>query len=174
MPFESLRKKVLQGSNIEAVLRTSAAEICEAFGADRITIYRVIDNGATLSAVVQTGLESYDAVKVSLQGKRSVAGQVGALKKAVNITNAYDDNELAPLELRRKMFVAVDERTGYRTTQVLAAPILSNGGKLLGVVELLNRLDKKRFPESCEDDLADLCATLAPAFSLLAKQQAPA
>ena len=174
MPFESLQKHVLQGSNIEAVLRDSAAEICEVFGADRITIYRVIDKGATLSAIVQTGLESYDAVRVSLDGKRSVAGQVGALKKAVNITNAYDDNELAPLELQRKMFVAVDERTGYRTTQVLAAPILSNGGKLLGVVELFNRLDNERFPESCEDDLADLCATLAPAFSLLAKQHSPA
>jgi GAF domain-containing protein len=174
MPFESLQKKVLQGSDIGAVLRASAAEICEVFGADRITIYRVIDNGATLSALVQTGLESYDPVKVSLHGKRSVAGQVGALKKAVNITNAYDDDELAPLELQRKMFVAVDERTGYRTTQVLAAPIVSTGGRLLGVVELLNRVDNERFPDSCTDELEALCAILAPAFSLLAKQHSPA
>jgi hypothetical protein len=48
--------------------------------------------------------------------------------------------------MAHKMFKAVDERTGFRTTQVLAAPVLSAGNKLLGVVELLNRIDGRRFP----------------------------
>jgi GAF domain-containing protein len=73
--------------------------------------------------------------------------------------------------MQHKMFKAVDERTGFRTTQVLAAPILSPGNKLLGVVELLNRLDGRRFPSSCEAELKALCAVLAASFE---KQKAPA
>jgi GAF domain-containing protein len=92
-------------------------------------------------------------VKVRIDSGRSVAGYVGATKKPLNIRDAYDDAELAPLQMQHKMFKAVDERTGFRTTQVLAAPVLSSDGKLLGVVEFLNRLDGRRFPATCEAEL---------------------
>ena len=164
MELDGLKARITKGVELEDLLRDSAAELCEALRAERITVYRVVEDGAALLAIVQTGLESFGAVKVRIDSKRSVVGYVGARRTLVNIANAYDDKELAPLELERKMFMAVDERTGFRTREVLAAPVLSAGGELLGAVELLNCVDRQRFPKQCEDDLLALCATLVPAF----------
>ena len=117
-------------------------------------------------AAVQLGLESFGAVKVRVDSNRSVAGFVGAERKLVNIADAYDEKELAPLAMKQRMFRAVDERTGYKTRQVLAAPVVSaSNGKLLGVVELFNRADKQRFPATSEDGIVALCAFLATVFA---------
>jgi GAF domain-containing protein len=164
MDFDWLQTRLAQASDIEKVLAESSAEICEAFVADRLSIYRAVDDGAALVAVVQMGLDGFGAVKVRMDSNRSVAGHVGSTRKVVNIRDAYDDAELEPLQMKHKMLRAIDERTGYRTTQVLAAPIVADG-KLVGVIELLNRKDGRRFPTSCEKDVAALCEVLAQAFA---------
>jgi GAF domain-containing protein len=164
MDLDALVSRLGKGS-VETVLRDATREICEAFKAERLTIYRANTEGTHLSSIVQSGIESFGSVKVRIDSGRSVAGYVGATQKLLNIRDAYDDAELAPLDMAHKMFKAVDERTGFRTTQVLAAPVISRDGKLLGVVELLNRADGRRFPSSCESELKDLCAALAPAFA---------
>ena len=166
-----LESRLAKAGDVDKVLQEASGRLCEAFKADRVTIYRANPEGTHLSSVVQSGIESFGTVKVRIDSGRSVAGYVGATKKPLNIRDAYDDAELAPLQMQHKMFKAVDERTGFRTTQVLAAPVLSSDGKLLGVVEFLNRLDERRFPTSCETDLKELCATLATAFE---KQREPA
>jgi GAF domain-containing protein len=159
-------KNKIAASGLETALRDANEPICNAFNADRITVYRVTDDGSALTSVFQSDLEDYGAIKVRLDSKRSLAGYVGATRQVVNIADAYDDQELAPLNMERKMFMAVDERTGYRTQQVLAAPVVSaKGNKLVGVVELLNRRDKKPFPKDCEADLARVCETLATALA---------
>ena len=171
MEFDWLATRLAKAPDTDQALRDAAGQICEAFKADRVTIYRATPDAQALSSIVQSGIESFGTVKVRLDSGRSVAGWVGATKKPLNIRDAYDDAELAPLNMAHKMFKAVDERTGFRTTQVLAAPVLSPGNKLLGVVELFNRLDERRFPTSCETDLKQLCAVLATAFE---KQKVPA
>ena len=171
MEFDWLQALLAKATDPDQALRDSAGRICEVFKADRVTIYRATPDGMALSSIVQSGIESFGTVKVRIDSGRSVAGYVGATKKPLNIRDAYDDAELAPLDMAHKMFKAVDERTGFRTTQVLAAPVLSPGNKLLGVVELLNRLDGRRFPTSCETDLKQLCTLLATAFE---KQKVPA
>ena len=164
MDFDWLKTRLAQASDIEKTLADASAEICEAFLADRLSVYRAVDEGTALVAVVQMGLDGFGAVKVRLDSNRSVAGHVGSTLKVVNIRDAYDDAELAPLQMKHKMLRAIDERTGYRTTQVLAAPIVADA-RLLGVVEFLNRKDGRRFPTSCEKDAAALCEVLAPAFA---------
>ena len=164
MELDWLKSRLEKAADVENALREAAPEICKAFRAERVTIYRAGDGGVSLVSVVQMGIESFGQVKVRIDSGRSVAGYVGASRKLVNIRDAYDDAELAPMNMAHKMFKVVDERTGFRTSQVLAAPILSPGGRLLGVVELFNREDKRRFPKACEADIAQLCEAIAPAF----------
>ena len=163
MDLDWLRTRIGSAADVETALRDASADLCKSFNADRMTVYRVSEDGGSLAAIVQTNLEQYGAIKVKVAPGRSLAGYVGAMKKVVNIADAYDDTELAPLQMQRKMFMAVDERTGYRTRQVLAAPVVS-GGRLVGVVEMLNRLDRQRFPAACEKDIVSLCEALAPAL----------
>ena len=159
-----LEARLAKANDVDAVLRDATAQICKAFKADRLTIYRASDDGSHLSSIVQAGLESFGSVKVRVDSNRSVAGYAAANRRVVNNRDAYDDAEMAALELTRKMFLAVDERTGFRTTQVLAAPIVSATDNLLGVVEFLNRDDGRRFPSACEADAKKLCALIAAAF----------
>jgi len=166
MNLDWLKSRIDKTTDVASALREAAPEICKRFSCDRLTIYRATEDGASLVAVVQMGLESFGAVKVRVDSGRSVAGHVGALRKLVNIADAYDEKELAPLQMKMRMFRAVDERTGYTTRQVLAAPIVSaSKGKLLGVVELFNRTDKERFPSTAEDGIVALCAFLALVFA---------
>jgi GAF domain-containing protein len=166
-----LEARLAKATDVEGVLRDATARICKAFKADRLTIYRASDDGTHLSSIVQAGIESFGSVKVRVDSNRSVAGYAAANRRVVNIRDAYDDAEMAALQLTRKMFLAVDERTGFRTTQVLAAPIVSATDKLLGVVEFLNREDDRRFPQACEADAKQLCALLATALGrALAKE----
>ena len=166
MDLDWLKSRLDNATDVDGALREAAPDICKRFGCDRVTIYSATEDGAALVAAVQTGLESFGAVKVRVDSNRSVAGHVGALRKLVNIADAYDEKELAPLEMKMRMFRAVDERTGYAARQVLAAPIVSaSRGQLLGVVELFNRTDKERFPATAEDGIVALCAYLAQVFA---------
>lgn len=173
MDFDWLKARLKKGADVEAVLRDAAPDICKAFLADRLTIYRTTPDGTHLLGMVQTGLESFDAVKVRIDSNKSLAGLVGAQRKVVNIADAYDERELAPLHMAAKMFIAIDQRTGYRTRQVLAAPIVAPGSKMLGVVEFFNRPDKKAFPKQCEEDIVDLCIALVPAFAAREVDRSP-
>ncbi len=175
MDLDWLRPRIEKAPDVDEALREAAPEICKRFGCDRISIYRATDDGVSLGAVVQLGLESFGAVKVRIDSNRSVAGYVGAQRKLVNIGDAYDEKELAPLAMKQRLFRAVDERTGYKTHQVLAAPIVSaSTGKLLGVVELFNRADKQRFPAEAENGIVALCAALATAFARQTAKTTPA
>ena len=169
MDLDWLKQRLDKAPDLEQALRESATQICKRFGCDRVSIYRTTEDGASLLAAVQLGLEGFGAVKVRIDSNRSVAGYVGAERKLVNIGDAYDEKELAPLAMKQRMFRAVDERTGYKTRQVLAAPVVAADGKLLGVVELFNRADHQRFPATAEKEIAVLCAYLA---TLFAKQPA--
>jgi len=164
MDFDWLKPRLDKAPDIDAALHEAAPEICKRFGCERLTIYRTTEDGASLLATVQLGLENFGAVKVRIDSNRSVAGHVGALRKLVNIGDAYDEAELAPLQMKMRMFRAVDERTGFQTRQLIAAPILADG-KLLGVIELFNRVDRARFPAAAEADLTALCALLAAALA---------
>ncbi|NDF70653.1 MAG: GAF domain-containing protein [Betaproteobacteria bacterium] len=59
-----------------------------------------------------------------------IAGAVFKTGRAVNIADAYQDSRFNP---------AVDRATGYRTTSILAVPVVGKKGQRIGVVEVLNK-----------------------------------
>jgi hypothetical protein len=52
----------------------------------------------------------------------------------------------------------VDKITGYRTTTVLCTPVRANrgGGRIVGIIELVNKKNNQLFDESDEDVLAQM------------------
>jgi len=59
-----------------------------------------------------------------------IAGAVFKTGRTVNIVDAYQDSRFNP---------AVDRATGYRTTSILAVPVVGKKGQRIGVVEVLNK-----------------------------------
>src|SRR6266704_2822911 len=66
----------------------------------------------------------------------------------------------------------VDKRTGYRTKQMLVAPIAEPGSsELVGVVQLINNRAGVPFGQLAEEGVAELCQTLAIALKQRQKPQ---
>jgi hypothetical protein len=60
----------------------------------------------------------------------------------------------------------IDQRTGYRSKQMLVAPIVNaQNGELLGVVQLINNRSDTPFPGVADEGIQALAQTLAVAFA---------
>ena len=80
----------------------------------------------------------------------------------LRIADVYDTAELAAIS-PGCIFRQVDQAIAYRTRQMLAAPIVSEAGQLLGVIQLLNRIDGQPFDAAARPVAAIHCATMAVA-----------
>src|SRR5258706_7364571 len=91
----------------------------------------------------------------------------------MNIKDVYDDSELKQYSPNLTFLKAVDQRTGYRSKQMLIAPILGgdSGTDLMGVIQLINNLAGQPFSALHDEGVVELAKTLAIAFRV--RQQMP-
>src|SRR6185503_16397771 len=87
--------------------------------------------------------------------------------------DVYDEAELRSLNPNLRFLQEVDKRTGYRTKQMLVAPIVdqSGGADLIGVIQIINNKAGVPFGGLTEDGVAELSQTLAIAFKQRQKPQ---
>ena len=84
-----------------------------------------------------------------------IAGHVAQTRQGVNLADAYLDPHFNP---------AFDKQTGYRTRSLLCLPLLSSNGKLIGVIQVLNKKGGGVFDERDESLLAAFGAHAAVAL----------
>jgi hypothetical protein len=137
--------------------------ICGLFGADRLTIYVVDEDKASLVSKVKTGLGSFRQLKLPVSAL-SVAGYAALSRRLLNLHDVYDEAELKRHAPELRFQQGVDRRTGYRTTQMLAVPILHDG-EVIGVLQLINNLLGGAFSATVAEGARALCDTLAIAFA---------
>jgi HD-GYP domain-containing protein (c-di-GMP phosphodiesterase class II) len=82
---------------------------------------------------------------------QSMAGYVALTQKPLIIADAYRLDENVPYKFNRSF----DESAAYRTCSVLTVPLITNYGKLIGVMQIINAMDDKNnvIPFSKEDEL---------------------
>uniref|UniRef100_A0A452IXT6 Phosphodiesterase n=1 Tax=Gopherus agassizii TaxID=38772 RepID=A0A452IXT6_9SAUR len=120
----------------------SNAEICSVFLLDTFShelVAKVFDGG-----VVDD--ESYE---IRIPADQGIAGHVATTGKILNIKDAYSH----PLFYR-----GVDDSTGFRTRNILCFPIKNESHEVIGVAELVNKINGPWFSKFDED--------LATAFSI--------
>jgi type II secretory ATPase GspE/PulE/Tfp pilus assembly ATPase PilB-like protein len=157
-------QKLQTAAQLEEVLSDAASEILAAFNADRVTVYAVTEDKLSIVSKIKTGLRSFKDLKLPI-GEHSIAGFVALSGKRINIRDAYDQAELAAHAARLRFLGEVDKRTGYRTTQVLAAPIPDpEKGDVIGVVQLLNSRGGVAFPTVTEEAAGDLARHIGAAL----------
>ena len=162
--LQRVRERLLEHADLAAALHEQHDAMCALFGADRVTVYAATEKGDELHSILAGGIEGPRRLKLPVNATHSVAGYVAAQRRLVNLANAYDEAELAAFKPPLRFLREVDRVTGYFTRELLTAPVVGAGGRLLGVLQLLNRRDGKPFPKPCEDGAAALCETLAAAF----------
>ena len=163
--LQAVTTKIHATSNLDEIMLDLGMEFCDLFNCDRFTLYAMDTEKNYIVSKVKTGLTTFRDLKLAIT-PASIAGYVALTRKTVNITDVYDDAELAKLSPELRFQRGVDQRTGYRTRQMLVAPLCAVQSKeLLGVVQFINNREGGPFSAICVDGVKELCETLSVAFS---------
>jgi type II secretory ATPase GspE/PulE/Tfp pilus assembly ATPase PilB-like protein len=169
--LQTVTNKIHATSNIDEIMLEVSSDICTLFNADRLTIYTLGEDKNTIISKVKTGLNSFKDLKLPL-AEHSIAGYVGLSKKMLNLKDVYDESELHSHNPNLRFLQEVDKRTGYRTKQMLVAPVVDGtNGELIGVVQIINNKAGLPFGPMTEEGVNELTQTLAIAFKQRQKPQ---
>jgi type II secretory ATPase GspE/PulE/Tfp pilus assembly ATPase PilB-like protein len=169
--LQAVTNRIHSTSNVDEIILDVSNDICQLFEADRMTVYLTSEDGQSIVSKVKTGLNSFKDIKLPIS-ESSLAGFCALHRRHMNIRDVYDDLELKQFSPNLTFLKAVDQRTGYRSKQMLIAPILNaESGDLMGVIQLINSLSGQPFAQLHDEGVVELAKTLAIAFRV--RQQMP-
>ena len=169
--LQGMTNKIHGSKNIEEILTEISTELCGLFFSDRLTIYLTSEDKGSIISKVKIGLNSFKDIKLPIN-EQSVAGFVAVNKRVLNIRDVYEDADLKAISPQLNFLKAVDAKTGYRTKQMLVAPIVEAKTRdLIGIIQIINTKNGQAFPQYMDEGVLQLCETLAIAFR--ARQGAP-
>ncbi|MES2562967.1 MAG: ATPase, T2SS/T4P/T4SS family [Pseudomonadota bacterium] len=162
--LQAVANKIHATRNVDEIMVEVSQALCDLFDADRLTIYVLSDDQSSIISKVKTGLLSFKDIKLPINDQ-SITGAVALHKRVLNIRDVYDQAELKSHNPPLHFLRAVDLKTGYRTRQMLVAPVLEpKSGDLLGVVQMINSRSGKPFPAELEAGAVQVAETLAVAI----------
>jgi type II secretory ATPase GspE/PulE/Tfp pilus assembly ATPase PilB-like protein len=163
--LQTVTTKIHATSNLDEIMLDLGMDFCDLFDCERFTLYAVTPEKDHIVSKVKTGLTTFRDLNLRIN-PTSIAGYVAQTRKTVNIRDVYDEAELKRHSPDLSFLVLVDQRTGYRTREMLVAPLISVQSKeLLGVVQFINNRKAGPFSQICTDGVKELCDTLSVAFS---------
>jgi serine phosphatase RsbU (regulator of sigma subunit) len=138
-----------QEIHLDRMLRIMVSEVTQAMGAERTSLFLYDEPKRELFTKVAEGMQEKE-IRIALGV--GIAGAAAATRQSINIRNAYGDSRFDP---------TVDKHSGFVTRSLLSMPILSNKNRLLGVVQVLNKLNNEVFTDEDEEFLRGICTHLA-------------
>ncbi len=169
--LQQVTTRIHDTGSLNQLMVEVSQDICTLLNADRLTMYVVAEDGRAIISRVKTGLNTSRELKLPV-GAQSLAGFVAMTCQTLNIADVYSDQELQAVDPRLTYFKEVDRRSGYRTTQMMVAPIQA-GTTVLGVLQVINHLSGQRFNSRQLDGVQRLCQTLATAIRQRAEPAPP-
>ncbi len=160
--LQLVTNRIHETENIDQIMLEVSGDICKLFNADRLTLYAVNEDRTAIVSKVKTGLNSTQDLKLPI-GAQSIAGYVAMAQQMVNIEDVYDINALKKIHPNLSFLQAVDKRSGYRTKQMLVAPVM-NGDVLYGVLQVINNRSDQPFTKLEVDGAQQVCSTLGIAI----------
>jgi HD-GYP domain-containing protein (c-di-GMP phosphodiesterase class II) len=147
---------------LERILLESRKVVCADAGSIYIVVKGEDHNGTTeklsikyaQNDTIQKTLPSgqkmiYSVFSVPINQK-SISGYCAFTRKFINVPDMYNIPSDAPYSFNSSF----DQLTGYKTVSSLTFPLLTGDGRLLGVIQVLNKVDKQGeiIPFSEEDE----------------------
>jgi len=136
--------------DLDALLQIIMEKTSEVMDADRSTLFLVDEGKQQIWSKVAQG---WAVKEIRLPLGTGIAGHVAMTGETVNIPDAYADPRFNP---------DVDRTTGYHTSTILCIPMRDREGKILGVIQVLNKRTGP-FTKSDEAMLAAFAAGAAVA-----------
>ncbi len=162
------RKRLIEIANIinaapslQDILVDLKDKILDLVEAERVTIFALDTRNQELYSLFKAGQEVKEIRVPKTFG--SIAGFTALSRKTANVKNAYETADLARLHPNLKFDSRWDKASGFKTTQVLATPILFEK-YLLGVLQLVNKRGGTFFTPKDEAASEELAKILGIAF----------
>ncbi len=156
--------RIHAAKSLDSIFLELQGEILGLIEAERMTLYAVDQDRKELySRFVAGDVGEVREIRVPISEK-SIAGYVASARRPVNITDAYDGAELTRIASTLSFDSSWDQKTGFRTKQVLALPIMHEN-RAVGVIQLLNRKRGARFTKDDETSVVRLAKTLGIALN---------
>ena len=121
--LSELSKIMLEVRNINEAIHHAADVMKELMDAERISIFILDDDKVWTLRADYTD-------KIEMPKNKGIVGAVIDSKKPYIANDAYKDEHFNP---------DIDKKTGFDTQNILALPIMDTIGKLIGVVEFINK-----------------------------------
>ena len=139
-----IAKVIHEAESFVKVLPYVEKEILRLMNAERITVYQRGRHDREIVSKYKTGKDIKE-IRVALS-TTSIAGYVALSQQAVRIDNVYDKASLAKIHPQLRFDYSFDQRSGMRTRAMVVVPIKFKG-TLLGVLQIINRLDGSPFTD---------------------------
>ncbi|WP_420265052.1 PP2C family protein-serine/threonine phosphatase [Candidatus Magnetominusculus dajiuhuensis] len=133
-----MSKSVGREIRLEALLKVIIEKTAELMDCHRCTVFVYDETAGELWSYVAIGIDSNE-IRFPLGA--GIAGDSAINRKKVNIPDAYSDSRF------NREF---DAKTGYRTRSVLCCPMVNVEGRLIGVLEAINKNTGGAFDEEDE------------------------
>jgi transcriptional regulator with GAF, ATPase, and Fis domain len=140
--LQEIGNKLNSATNLDEIFIDLQDDVTSLFEAERMTLYVVDGVKRELVSRFKSGNEVSE-IRIPVS-KSSVAGYAAFKQKAVNIKNAYDNEEIASIDPDLQFDSSWDQQTGFATKQVLAHPIIFQK-YLLGALQLINNKNDRPF-----------------------------
>ncbi len=116
-------------TSLDLLLERIAQEIKKVLNADRCSVFILDKAKNQLWSKVALGLESKE---IRFDANKGLAGFVARTGEIVNIKDAYQDSRFNP---------EIDSKTGYKTETILCMPMRNMKHEILGVFQVLNKIN---------------------------------
>ncbi|HLA27275.1 MAG TPA: GAF domain-containing protein, partial [Syntrophales bacterium] len=160
--LQDITNRIHAAQNIKQILVDLKDGILALFNAHSITIYVVDRPRNEIYSMFLAGAQVKE-IRVPISNK-SIAGYAANTGKIVNIADAYDKAELQSIDKELSLDTSWDKKSGFKTTQILAAPIFHNN-TLMGIIQILNKKGGGgKFSEEEQGFLQEIAEVLGVAF----------
>jgi type II secretory ATPase GspE/PulE/Tfp pilus assembly ATPase PilB-like protein len=161
----SIVNRIHAAKNMDELFLELKEDLRRLFDVEQLTLYAVDREKRELySKFLLDPIDGVQEIRVPIN-EHSISGYCARHGKVLNITDAYNEAEIAAISPRVSFDRTWDERSGFRTRQMLAVPILYERKYLVGVLLLLNkRSSVSRFTPEEEGFIREIADTLGIAL----------
>jgi GAF domain-containing protein len=165
-PVAALINKIRAAASLDDLFLKLKEDLAALFEVEQLTLYAIDrENRELYSRFLLDPLQGIQEIRVPIDAT-SVSGYCARYGKTLNIGDVYDADELASVGPHLTFNRSWDERSGFRTRQMLAVPILVDGKYLMGVLLLINKRNSGRF--TAEEER--FAGTVAEAIGIAIRQ----
>ncbi len=116
-----------QTLDLDTLMNNIVAKVSEILDTERSSLFLIDRNTGELWSKVAEGAE---VSEIKIPCSTGLAGYTASTGELLNIRNVYADDRFDP---------AVDQKTGFKTRNLLCAPVFSRTGEIIGVTQAINK-----------------------------------